>query len=205
VNLIQAQETLLKKKQAISGFISIEPMVSNYEDRLVYSQAASAAVLLNQRFYFGGYSEAMLASSKGGFFEDTDCYEPDYGSAGLMFGSIIKPEKLIHADLRLKVGIGALRIDEDDPPVIIGSNFASDYEPLFVAHPSAGLEINITKFFKINTHVGYRYAGYTNSFVSGSNNLDGLRGLTGQIGLVFGWFGQKKTKHREIDEKQINL
>jgi len=205
INLLQAQEVLLKKKQAVSGFISIESMVSNYDNRLVYTQAANIAVLLNQRFYIGGFSEAMLASTRNGFFRDIDCFEPDFGSAGLMIGTIVKPEKLVHADLRLKLGVGAYRIGENDPPVIIGSNFASDYEPLFVAHPSAGLEINISKFFKINTHVGYRYVGHTNSLSSTSSNLDSLNGLTGQVGLVFGWFGQKKGKLREIDDKQMNL
>jgi len=204
-NVLQAQEVLLKKKQSISGFLSIESMVSNYDNRIVYSQGANVAVLFNQRFYVGGYSEAMLASRRGGLIQNIDCFEPDYGSAGLMFGSIIKPEKLIHTDLRLKLGVGAYRIGEDDAPVIIGGDYESDYEPLFVAQPSAGIEINISKFFKINTHVGYRYVGYTNSLVSGSSDLDDLSGLTGQIGLVFGWFGQKKTKQREIDEKQINL
>ena len=205
INMLQAQEVLIKKKQSISGFLSIEPMVSNYDNRLVYSQGANVAALFNQRFYIGGYSEAMLASRSNGLVQDFDCFEPDYGSAGLMIGGIIKPEKLIHADLRLKIGIGALRIEEDDPPVVIGSEFESDYEPLFVAHPSAGFEINISKFIKINTHLGYRYVGYTNNLGSGSSTLDSLNGLTGQIGLVFGWFGQKKVQQREIDEKQINL
>ena len=199
---ISAQEVLLKEKQKISGFISIEPMVSNYGGQLVFNQNANAAVLLNNRFYIGGFSEAMLASRNGGIINNYDCFEPDFGAAGLMIGSIIKPERLIHLDLRGKIGLGALRIDESSPPVIIGEDFASDYEPVFVAHPSAGIEVNVTKFFKLNTHIGYRYVGYIDD---PSYNKNDLNGLTGQIGIVFGWFGQKKKKEVREDESLMSL
>ncbi len=202
ISSVYGQDVLLKKNQQVSGFLSIEPMVSNFDGNPAFNQSASIAAILNQRFYIGAFSEAMLFNGKGGILEDIDCYEPDFGAAGLMFGTIIKPEKLVHFDLRAKLGLGALRLDQLDPPVILFDDFESDYEPVFVAHPSAGIEINISKFFKLNTHLGYRYIGNIDRPNFDSNALNGL---TGQIGLVFGWFGQKKVKEVENDEERIRL
>ena len=197
---MHAQEVLLKDKQSISGFFSLEPMVSNYDGNLSYNQIANVAVLINRRFYLGGYGETLLATRSGNLFEDVDCFVPDFGSTGLLIGSIIQPEKLVHFDLRIKMGLGALRLGEDST-ISIGNDFISDYEPVFVVQPSAGIEVNITKFFKLNTHIGYRYVGDIDDPVLES---DILNGITGQLGLVFGWFGVKKN-NEELDEKLMSL
>ena len=195
------QEVLLKKNPSVSGFISIEPMVSNYKGKITYNQSASAAVLLNQTFYFGGFSDVLIDAQLGNFSENIDDFEPSFGAIGLMLGTLIKPEKLVHFDVRLKIGMGALRSNE---PISI-SDFDCDYRPVFVAQPSAGIELNVSRFFKVNMHAGYRYVSDIDraEFDKGS-----LNGMTGQIGLVFGWFGQKKSKEAKAempDAKNMSL
>jgi len=191
-----AQEVLLDKAPRVSGFVSITPMVSSFDDQLAYSQSASVAAIFNQKFYIGFFAESLWTRMDRGLYQNNDCCEPAFGSTGLMIGSIIKPKKLIHFDVRAKVGLGALRVTDNSSPSTIFGDFDSDYEPVFVAHPSAGVEINITKFFKLNTHVGYRYIGHIDD-----NNIsrNSMNGITGQIGLVFGWFGSKKDKTPQID------
>ena len=205
VNQVFSQEVLLDKALSVSGFMSISPSVSDFNGNFAFSQGASAAAIFNQKFYVGFFAESLWTSKDHGLFQNNDCCEPAFGAAGLMVGSIIQPEKLIHFDIRTEIGLGALRIGDASQQVILFDDFESDYEPVFVVQPSAGVEINITKFFKINTHVGYRYVGYVDDV---SYEVNSLNGITGQIGLVFGWFGKKKDRMPDIvppDAETIRL
>jgi len=65
-------------------------------------------------------------------------------------------------------------------------DFDENHDGMFFAlEPSVNVEANVTKHFRIETGISYR-------FISGSNNSDfsdkDLSGLNGLISLKFGWF-----------------
>jgi opacity protein-like surface antigen len=90
----------------------------------------------------------------------------------LLLGYAFRSDRLIHPLFYLQMGSSKLEIQD------VGS------DRVFVAQPTIGAEINITRFFKLGLDGGYRYfsgsnlAGYTDKDFSGP--VLGLR-------FKFGW------------------
>lgn len=78
-----------------SGFGGFMIQLPTIDGEISSMTGGGGAVLINNRFYFGGYGLG-LADDKQITVDGTD-YDMDYGHGGLMLGFVIRPESLIHA------------------------------------------------------------------------------------------------------------
>ncbi|UCB45107.1 MAG: DUF2807 domain-containing protein [Spirochaetota bacterium] len=143
------------------------------------------AWVMNRSFSVGG----------GGYFLVSDVYfsgnKLNMGYGGLEVGYIINPDALVHFTVGSLIGGGGVEL------MSVGQ------EAFFALEPRVGLELNITKFFRLNAGASYR-------LVSGITHVTGLSdaalsGFTGEIALNFGFSGvagsgKKITETRELAE-----
>ena len=102
------------------------------------------------------------------------------GYGGLLIGSSLLPSRLVHPTFTLLVGGGGLgmRSKGDAGTTSLGDAF-------FVLEPSAGLDLNIVAFFRVNFAVSYRWVRSVDT--DGITNAD-LSGVFGSLALKFGKF-----------------
>ncbi len=102
----------------------------------------------------------------------------------------IRAHKPIHPVVGLEGGWGRAELGEERT------------DRLFILQPTAGLEINVFRWFHLGLEGGYRFA--TNSSIAGLNDTD-LSGAYGQIALRFGWswgrskYGKRDNNRRDDD------
>jgi hypothetical protein len=134
--------------------------------------------LVFDRFFIGGFGMSE-------YFEDSVRYNRpalDYG--GVWMGYVFPTNKLVHLYTSLKVGAGAFGRngrygghDWDD----------DDWEDaLLIAVPEAGVELNITRWFRMSGSVGYRFVEEFEG--SGSIGSKDLNKPSFALTFRFGWF-----------------
>ena len=114
----------------------------------------------------------------------------DLAHGGLWFGYNYKTYKLLHLFTSAKVGWGAINFDPD-----WDFNRRGEVDGVFVITPEVGVEVNVTRWFRLAGTLNYRIVndveqtGYTNSDFSGVNF-----GLT----MRFGWFGRSRGSYDDM-------
>ncbi len=164
---------------------------SSINGSLVADVGGGGAFSVND-FFFGGYGMGNDASSVE--FEGQE-YDIDFGHGGLWFGYALKSNKLVHVYSSFKVGWGSakLKVNED-------KRFDDNLLSLI---PEAGLEVNLTNWFKLGFTAGYRY-------ISGIDDLpvltnDDFTGMTGALTFRFGGFGDYESYNERKDNKNIEF
>ncbi len=95
--------------------------------------------------------------------------------------------KIVHPQFRVLVGSGKARL--------VGES--NDY--LFVVQPSAGLEVNIFRWFRIGMEGGYRFI--SDSDIEGLSN-EQLSGYFGEVKFKFGLSWGKKRRNKNKDKER---
>jgi len=168
-------ETLFSDDNSYGGFGG--PMIefSNINGTLVGDVGGGGALVIND-FFVGGYG----LGTEGATVEfDGEPYDIGFGHGGLWFGYTFNQHKLIHIYSSFRVGWGSAKLRQD------GDKKYSDN--LLALAPEAGIELNITDWFKLGVSGGYRY-------VSGVDDLPALTsedftGMFGALTFRFGGFG----------------
>lgn len=172
---IAQTETFFGNNDSYGGFGG--PMIefSQINGTLVGDVGGGGGLIIND-FFMGGYG---LGSEGASVDFEEQSYDIDFGHGGLWFGYAHKEHKLVHVYSSLKIGWGSaeLKIDGD-------KKFDDN---LLALTPEAGIEFNITNWFKLGVTGGYRY-------VSGVDDLpvltsDDFTGMTGALTFRFGGFG----------------
>ena len=156
---------------------------SSINGQLVADVGGGAALILDE-FFIGGYGmgtdypEVIFETEIDGELTEIDA-DIDFGHGGLWFGYVRDIERKMHLYSSLKVGWGRADLEHDI------ADLPSDR--LFVLTPEIGIELNMTKFFRVGLTGGYRIVNGV-SRLPGLDNQDFSSPTVG-ITFRFGGFG----------------
>jgi hypothetical protein len=102
----------------------------------------------------------------------------------LDLGYAIQPYKAIHPMINLNAGPGKVSLTNEGD------------DRIFVIQPSAGVEINLFRWFRLGLEGGYRFVTDTNL---GTLSDQDLSGAYGQASLKFGFSWGRQRKNAERD------
>ncbi len=180
---IHAQETktLLDGNAEISGFGGFNFGIHTIDGSASASFGGGGAMLLNRTFWLGGFGEGINVNKSYTYMtnEGERVIDLDMGYGGLWTGYKIRPQDVIHPQVDVKLGWGGVSAKDADN----GLEYLSS--TIFVFLPSAGVEVNITRVFRVQLMAGYR--SVSGSDIEFANSSD-LSGFVGNFGFVFGWF-----------------
>lgn len=172
---VAAQDTeyLLDGRISVSAFGGPIVEFSGMNDDVSISSGGGGALLLNKRFFIGGYG---LKTRNDSNLRDGN-FSLNHG--GFWIGGIANPHKMLHFGATAKLGWGTAK----------GASVGLiNSDNIFVVSPEVIAEFNITRWCKINTGVGYR-------LVTGFGQDSGLQSKdfstpTFTLNFLFGWFGK---------------
>lgn len=181
---LQAQhETLFNQARVIGAFGG---PITEYglSNDLSTSVGGGGALVINS-FFIGGYGLASADFDR--LYEEGEVDVLDIGHGGIWLGGTYQPHSLVHLYGSGRLGWGAINIDLDDNVPY------RDLDKIFVMTPEIGVELNITRWFRLAGTVGYRY-------VTGVNDDRGLKdedfsGAIAGVTLRFGWFGRRRSSN----------
>lgn len=167
------QETLIKGGIDSGGFGALVFRFSGINDQFAVLAGARGGWIINHQFIVGAGFYGL--SSQICVDEDGRCRrrEIEFGYGGLEFEYIGAWDRLIHYSLQLLVGGGGVTL------------FDVESDPVFVLEPVARMEMNITKWFRVNVGGGYRFVSGVD--VGRLENSD-LSAFFGDLQFKFGSF-----------------
>ncbi|MCF8246352.1 MAG: hypothetical protein K9J37_18115 [Saprospiraceae bacterium] len=115
---------------------------------------------------FGGSSGSESTTYNGNYRK----YDIDYG--GFLIGYSYQSYKVVHPRVSFLIGSGTLKV-KDEPE-----------DNIFVVQPSAGIEVNLFRWFRMGLEGGYRFVSNTN--LPKPNDGDASAPFA-QLSLRFGW------------------
>ncbi len=174
-------ETLFSKARVVGGFGGPLLEFGNIKGDFVTSVGGGGGVIIDN-FFIGGYGIGSIENLHYRFDND---FRMDLAHGGLWLGYTPQSFKVFHPYFSTKIGWGFADFRESR----FGPTF-SNGDGIFVLTPEAGLELNLTKFFRIVGTVGYRWVTDVDQLEDYSNK--DFQSLTGQLTFRFGWFGRKR-------------
>lgn len=194
--LFIAAQTFAQEQTLISGPVEHGgyggPVVkfSSVSDKFAVLVGGYGGWLINHSFMIGGggygLANSIHASRTAQLYYGTgDNLAIQFGYGGLVLEFIGIPNSLVHYSVSALIGGGG-----------VNYNYIHDvYNPFFdntqhnsacfVLEPGAGVELNITRFFRMNAGVGYRLVRGTD--LPGITDSD-LSDLSGYLTFKFGKF-----------------
>ena len=179
VAMMAQTETLFNRARVVGGFGA--PIVEVGLDKDYNTSIGGGGGIVINSFFIGGYGMASLDFDEL-LQEDGDIDNIELAHGGLWLGFSVPSQKLIHFYGSARVGWGALDIATED------SRF-DELDQIFVFTPEAGVELNVTRWFRLAGTVGYRYLSGANEGADYTN--DDFRGAFTGITLRFGGFGNR--------------
>ncbi|KGE87106.1 MULTISPECIES: outer membrane beta-barrel protein [Phaeodactylibacter] len=176
---VQAQhETLFNNARVVGGFGA--PIIEMGLGNDMTTAVGGGGGVVIDNFFIGGYGVGSIDFER--LIEDDDIQEIELGHGGFWLGYTLAPHRVLHLYTSARLGWGAVGIDVSD-----NSSFPDNTDNVFVVTPEIGLELNVTRWFRVAGTVGYRYVdGISDNSPYKSNAFDGtLANLT----FRFGWFG----------------
>jgi hypothetical protein len=175
-------ETLFSKARVIGGFGGPILEFGNIKGDFVTSVGGGGGVIIDE-FFIGAYGMGSVENFRYNF-NDND-FRMDLTHGGLWLGYTPNSFKIFHPYISTKIGWGFADFHENR----IGVNFTNG-DGIFVLVPEAGLELNLTKFFRMTATVGYRWVNDVDQLEDYSDK--DFRSITGQLTFRFGWFGKRR-------------
>jgi hypothetical protein len=112
------------------------------------------------------------------------------GYGGIFIEPIIMPRFPVHLSFPVLLGAGGISYITTDPNT--NNHYVEDSEVFLLVEPSAELELNLTKFFRMAFGASYRYPTPFNVGISetpSSNaNAESLKGMSYMVTFKFGKF-----------------
>lgn len=139
---------------------------------------ARGGISLKNRFAFGGYYAVSMNQINPRSETIPNIYM-DYWSAGGFVEYTAWSNKLAHLTLPIFFGAGEVEMDNEFGEVELGES------TFFQVEPAAMLELNLSKYIRLNAGAGYRLVSKMNYR---NFNQDDISGLTGYLGLKIGLF-----------------
>jgi hypothetical protein len=180
-------KTLLGRNRAGGGYGSFTVGYSEINNR--------HGVLLGGRFAWIASHSIGIGIGGTGFLNELH-YEPSIdrdvfltgGYGGLYLEPILFPRLPVHLSFPVLLGGGGISYISNDRD--LNRNFVEDSEAFLIIEPSAELELNVTKHFRLAFGATYRYPTAFNVGLSGSpaSNADALKGFSYAVTFKFGKF-----------------
>ncbi len=181
LSLMAQHETIFNKARVVGGFGG--PIVEfGLNNKLNTSVGGGGGLIINS-FFIGGYGLGSVDFDQ--LIETDDVDVLDIGHGGFWLGGTFRPHKVIHAYGSARIGWGAVNVELNDT----GQTWR-DLDKIFVLTPEIGVELNLTKWFRVAGTVGYRYVSGTNE-ARGYTDDDFSEAIAG-VTLRFGWFGWRR-------------
>ena len=110
------------------------------------------------------------------------------GYGGLYLEPILFPRFPVHMSFPVLLGAGGISYISKDAD--LNNNFIEDSEAFLLIEPSAELELNLTKFFRLSFGASYRLPTPFNVGLSGTHmaNAESLKGVSYLVSFKFGRF-----------------
>jgi len=188
----------------INGFGAPLVEFSFHGNEFAVSSGGGGAVLINQTFFFGAYGMGLATEHKVDGLQikqtngTTINYPPMrkiFGHGGFWLGYIHNRKEAFHWGVSSKIGWGAIGLCDADLENCDKGQIGTDN--VFVLCPQVEVEMNMTKWFKINIGAGYRYVSGVDKTYTDSNginkkyyNSSDFNSPQLTIGLLFGGFGR---------------
>jgi hypothetical protein len=169
----QQEDTLFKGGLDSGGFGAIVFRFGEVGDQFATFGGVRGGWIINHQFVIGagfyGLSNEICLD------DDRDCRfrELEFGYGGFEFEYVGMWDRVAHYTLQLLIGGGGVTF------------FSVASDGVFVAEPVANLELNVTKWWRINVGAGYRIVAGVNA--GGLENSD-LSGVFGNVEFKFGGF-----------------
>ncbi len=169
------QETLFDDLNVVGAFGGPLIEIGNVVGETVGMVGGGGALILNNAF-IGGYGVGTNAPD---YAVGNDIYNVRFRHGGFWLGYNYKPGKLIHLYTSARIGWGRVRLREDDDTVYS--------DRIFALTPELGIELNLTRWFRLAITGGYRWVNGVH-LIPGSTNAD-FSGPIGGLTFRFGGFG----------------
>jgi hypothetical protein len=191
----------------ISGFGGPIIEFSSVVNEFAVSSGGGGGVIINN-FFIGGYGIGLSSNH----FKDISYVHPtsssglpfiysneriNFGHGGFWLGGSLKPNEAIHLAYSTKLGWGSINMIEEDNSKYLLYHFTDN---VFVIQPQIEAEMNITRWFKVNFGLGYRFVTGIDEKVLDVGSPGGMaqwkqffktkdfNSLTGTVSLLFGGF-----------------
>ena len=186
---IAQQETVFSKFRNWGAFGSFNYEYGLKQNRLT-STAGGGFGLVVGTVFIGGYGNS--SGNLDNVIQDDPYFDLAHG--GLWLGYTPMSKKLFHPIVSLRLGTGAADIKSNRPR-------KKDY--VSVITPEVGVELNITKIFRLAVTGNYRFV----NGIEASNprtNKD-YEGLNIAVGLRIGWFGRWRNNSCKKGKSRISI
>ncbi|MCL5021529.1 MAG: hypothetical protein M1339_07730 [Bacteroidetes bacterium] len=159
---LHAQEqTLISGPIDNGGFGGPVVKFSQIDNRFALLVGGYGGWLINHSFMIGGGGFGLANNIRGSraaqiYYGTGDNLRLQFGYGGFMLEYIGEPNSLIHYNVSALIGAGGVNYDYiDNASWPYNDNFG-DASACFVFEPSAGAELNVTQFFRIDAGASYR-------------------------------------------------
>jgi len=174
-------ETISNGVRSSGGYGAPTVAVTSVNGEAAIVAGGQGGWILNRQFVIGGAGRGLVTLPDTDFRGQSAQIQLGYG--GLLLEYIGAPAKLVHYGAGIVLGGGIAQIvDLPFDPQFDGD---LDQSTVFVAEPSARLELNVTTYFRVGLAGGYRLV--QGSDLRGVSNTD-LSGLFGRLSFRFGQF-----------------
>lgn len=186
----------------LKGFAEAFTDLTAVEGTAAIDLGASAGIILYRQFYLGFYGQKLFSEPRRNSLSDigrpefTNAYIKMFHAGGVL-GYMYEPSKLLHPGFTAYGGIGRIDLMATDP---VKSSSAMIYDDnILVIQPKAMLEMNVTKWCKINLKAGYRFVAKINTFYTSPadetiavfRSSDYNKPMV-SFSLLLGWFGDNE-------------
>jgi len=144
-----------------------------------HMMGGGGAVMLNN-FYFGGYGLG-LTNAIPDYVNDNPSDRLTLGHGGFWLGYSLFGQKPIHFSVSSLIGWGEFGIMQYD------GYYPFIRDKIFVVAPTAEIEVNLTRYFRIGAGVSYTLYTMMDESMHGYRNSD-ISAPAGFLSFKFGWF-----------------
>ncbi|NUO01313.1 MAG: hypothetical protein HUU01_11925 [Saprospiraceae bacterium] len=169
------QETLFDDLDIVGAFGGPIVEIGNIVGETTGMVGGGGAIILNSAF-IGGYG---LGTSSPDYAVDGNNYNIRFRHGGFWLGYTYKSNKVIHLYTSARIGWGKIRLRDDDDTVFS--------DRVFALTPEVGVELNLTRWFRLGLTGGYRWVNGVNR-IPGADSGD-FSTPVGVLTFSFGGFG----------------
>ncbi|HPR31429.1 MAG TPA: hypothetical protein PLK12_05010 [Prolixibacteraceae bacterium] len=162
----------------ISGFGGPTMSYSAINGEFAFLMGGGGGIIVNN-FFLGGYGEGVSNSYSIG--NENSLRNFEFGHGGFWLGYEIFPKKMIHPVISSRIGwgnISGLYVGDESTRTIIDN--------VFVLVPTVAVELNLTRFFKMNVGAEYRRTFNVNTIPNMTDDHFSSFGV--YMNFLFGWF-----------------
>ncbi|MBN1924656.1 MAG: hypothetical protein JW798_02365 [Prolixibacteraceae bacterium] len=159
----------------ISGFGGPTMSYSTINGEFAFLTGGGGGIIINN-FFLGGYGEGVSNSYSIG--NENSLRNFEFGHGGFWLGYELFPKMMIHPVISSRIGWGSIKGSH--------SKIGDIVDPVFVLVPTVSVELNLTRFFKMNLGAEYRRTFNVNNIPDMNDNDFSSFGV--YMNFIFGWF-----------------